>query len=64
MVALASCLGILALLISLPVAGEHEPAQPWEFRSHWGWYEGDRVEFYDLGRATNVTAPAYRLVRQ
>ncbi|UCC92441.1 MAG: Ig-like domain-containing protein [Thermoplasmata archaeon] len=52
----------LALLSIDDAAGEVERADPWEFRSQWGWFEGDRVHYYDLGRSTNVTAPVYRLV--
>ncbi len=52
----------VSLMLSTSAAGEVERAEPWEFRSQWGWYQGDRVTFYDLGRATNATAPVYRLV--
>ncbi len=52
----------LLLLAQGTAAGDVERAQPWEFRSQWGWFEGDRVHYYDLGRASNQTAPAYRLV--
>ncbi len=56
---------LLVIIVGIAtVAGAEDVdrAEPWEFRSQWGWYEGDRVHFYDLGRATNATAPAYRLV--
>ncbi len=60
-------LGLLAAFVIVSVATvasaeEPERAEPWEFRSQWGWYEGDRVHYYDMGRATNQTAPVYLLV--
>ena len=63
LLALAS-LTVLALVAhdSGAEGTEYDPAGPWTFRSEWGWYEGDRIEYYDLGRASNTTSPAYRLV--
>jgi len=57
-------LAMLALLVLAQgaAAEDVERAEPWEFRSQWGWFEGDRVHFYDLGRASNTTAAVYRLV--
>jgi hypothetical protein len=52
----------LVLLAGNVAAEEVDRAEPWEFRSQWGWYQGDRVDYYDIGRATNTTAPLYRLV--
>ncbi len=60
---LAVIMAVPTVFLVQPVAGDdYVPAGPWEFRSQWGWYEGDRVTYYDLGRASNTTAPAYRLV--
>jgi hypothetical protein len=56
-------IALLTLTLVQAVAAEDvERAEPWEFRSHWGWYDGDRISYYDLGRSTNQTAPAFRLV--
>lgn len=56
-------LSVTLLLLSQPPAGaEVERFDPWVVHSHWGWLEGDRIEFYDLGRTVNTTAPVYRLV--
>jgi hypothetical protein len=52
-------LTMLAVTVS---AEDVDRAEPKEFHSQWGWYEGDRVHYYDMGRATNSTSPAYRLV--
>ncbi len=60
--ALVASAFLLTLLASPGATAEHEPAAPWVFTSQWGWYHGERIEYYDLGRATNTTAPAYRLV--
>ena len=61
--AVAVLLPLCVLALMQPLAGadvvRHDP---WEVRSQWGWYEGDRVEFYDMGRTVNTTAPVYRLV--
>jgi hypothetical protein len=59
---LALALMALTVLSSGSSAEDVQRAEPWEFRSQWGWYEGDRVHFYDLGRASNATAPVYMLV--
>jgi hypothetical protein len=52
----------LVLLAGSVVGEDVGRAEPLEFRSHWGWFEGDRVHYYDMGRASNTTAPVYRLV--
>ena len=52
----------MLLLPGLAGAEDYEPAQPLEFRSRWGWHEEERIEYYDMGRANNFTAPAYRMV--
>jgi hypothetical protein len=65
---LAAGLSLLLLLllrqglVAPALAEEPTHAQPWTFRSQWGWYEGDRVDYYDLGLTKNSTAPVYRLV--
>jgi hypothetical protein len=56
-------ISIAMLTIAHEAQGEdYTPSEPWTFRSEWGWYDGDRVTYYDLGRSSNSSSPAYRMV--